>query len=174
MTGRFAILPFSGSRHPLADPAKGCALSPRRQPAGGDGAGGDDLREMRGAQSAVRRGERRCARRPVDAIRQRAERLTRRYTCEISRVIARQDIPAPDVGTNAQVMAWMMDTWSRNAGTAATGVVTGKPVHLGGSLGRAGTGDRARRVYHRLSLHCGKNGTPRGAKPIAVQGFGNG
>ena len=63
------------------------------------------------------------------------ERLTRRYTCEISRVIGpRQDIPAPDVGTNAQVMAWMMDTWSRNAGTAATGVVTGKPVHLGGSL----------------------------------------
>ena len=65
------------------------------------------------------------------------ERLTRRYTCEISRVIGpRQDIPAPDVGTNAQVMAWMMDTWSRHAGIAATGVVTGKPVHLGGSLGR--------------------------------------
>ncbi|MDR8459112.1 Glu/Leu/Phe/Val dehydrogenase, partial [Acinetobacter baumannii] len=65
------------------------------------------------------------------------ERLTRRYTCEISRVIGpRQDIPAPDVGTNGKVMAWMMDTYSMNHGTTITGVVTGKPIHLGGSLGR--------------------------------------
>ena len=48
----------------------------------------------------------------------------------------RQDIPAPDVNTNAQIMAWMMDTYSMNAGHPSTGVVTGKPLHLGGSLGR--------------------------------------
>lgn len=65
------------------------------------------------------------------------ERLTRRYTSEIGNIIGPQrDIPAPDVGTNAQVMAWIMDTWSMNAGATSTGVVTGKPVHLGGSLGR--------------------------------------
>ncbi|MGS9202755.1 Glu/Leu/Phe/Val dehydrogenase dimerization domain-containing protein, partial [Salmonella enterica subsp. enterica serovar Infantis] len=65
------------------------------------------------------------------------ERLTRRYTSEIGIIIGPQkDIPAPDVGTNVKVMAWMMDTYSMNHGTTITGVVTGKPIHLGGSLGR--------------------------------------
>lgn len=65
------------------------------------------------------------------------ERLTRRYTSEIGIIIGPQkDIPAPDVGTNGKVMAWMMDTYSMNLGTTVTGVVTGKPIHLGGSLGR--------------------------------------
>ncbi len=65
------------------------------------------------------------------------ERLTRRYTSEIGIIIGPQkDIPAPDVGTNGKVMAWMMDTYSMNHGTTITGVVTGKPIHLGGSLGR--------------------------------------
>ncbi len=65
------------------------------------------------------------------------ERLTRRYTSEIGIVIGPdRDIPAPDVNTNAQIMAWMMDTYATNVGASATGVVTGKPVPLGGSLGR--------------------------------------
>ena len=65
------------------------------------------------------------------------EKLTRRYTSEIGIIIGpQQDIPAPDVNTNAQIMAWMMDTYSMNIGATATGVVTGKPIHLGGSLGR--------------------------------------
>ena len=76
------------------------------------------------------------------------ERLTRRYTSEIGLIIGPQkDIPAPDVGTNGKVMAWMMDTYSMNHGTTITGVVTGKPIHLGGSLGREkATG---RRLYYR-------------------------
>lgn len=65
------------------------------------------------------------------------ERLTRRYTSEIGIIIGpNKDIPAPDVNTNAQIMAWMMDTYSMNEGATATGVVTGKPIALGGSLGR--------------------------------------
>ena len=65
------------------------------------------------------------------------ERLTRRYTSEIGIIIGpNTDIPAPDVNTNEQIMAWMMDTYSMNQGQTATGVVTGKPITLGGSLGR--------------------------------------
>jgi len=65
------------------------------------------------------------------------ERLTRRYTSEIGILIGpNKDIAAPDVGTNEQTMAWMMDTYSVNQGSTATGVVTGKPISLGGSLGR--------------------------------------
>jgi glutamate dehydrogenase (NAD(P)+) len=65
------------------------------------------------------------------------ERLTRRYTSEIGIIIGpTKDIPAPDVNTNEKVMAWMMDTYSMNEGATATGVVTGKPINLGGSLGR--------------------------------------
>jgi glutamate dehydrogenase (NAD(P)+) len=65
------------------------------------------------------------------------ERLTRRFTTEISIIIGpEKDIPAPDVYTNAQTMAWIMDTYSMNKGYSVPGVVTGKPIHLGGSLGR--------------------------------------
>ncbi|WP_414148733.1 Glu/Leu/Phe/Val family dehydrogenase [Erwinia sp. BNK-24-b] len=100
------------------------------------------------------------------------ERLTRRYTSEIGLIIGPQkDIPAPDVGTNAKVMAWMMDTYSMNQGTTITGVVTGKPVHLGGSLGREKATGRGvyitgREVARRLNIETD------GAR-IAVQGFGN-
>jgi glutamate dehydrogenase (NAD(P)+) len=100
------------------------------------------------------------------------ERLTRRYTSEIGLVIGPQkDIPAPDVGTNAKVMAWMMDTYSMNQGTTITGVVTGKPVHLGGSLGREKATGRGvfvtgREVARRLNIETD------GAR-LAVQGFGN-
>jgi glutamate dehydrogenase (NAD(P)+) len=100
------------------------------------------------------------------------ERVTRRYTSEIGIIIGPQrDIPAPDVNTNAQVMAWIMDTYSMNVGATATGVVTGKPVHLGGSLGRVKATGRGvfvtgREAARRLGLKLD------GAR-IAVQGFGN-
>src|SRR6201993_4473698 len=65
------------------------------------------------------------------------QRMTRRYTSEINIIIGpNKDIPAPDVNTNEQIMAWMMDTYSMNSGSTSTGVVTGKPISLGGSLGR--------------------------------------
>lgn len=65
------------------------------------------------------------------------ERITRRYTNEISSIIGvNTDIPGPDVNTNAQTMAWVMDTYSMHAGVTQPGIVTGKPIPLGGSLGR--------------------------------------
>ena len=74
---------------------------------------------------------------PKTLSRGELERLTRRYTSEIGIIIGpTKDIPAPDVNTNEQIMAWMMDTYSMNEGATATGVVTGKPIDLGGSLGR--------------------------------------
>jgi glutamate dehydrogenase (NAD(P)+) len=100
------------------------------------------------------------------------EKLTRRYTSEIGIIIGpQQDIPAPDVNTNAQIMAWMMDTYSMNVGGTATGVVTGKPIHLGGSLGRVKATGRGvfvtgREAARRLGLNLD------GAR-VAVQGFGN-
>jgi glutamate dehydrogenase (NAD(P)+) len=100
------------------------------------------------------------------------EKLTRRYTSEIGIIIGPQrDIPAPDVNTNGQIMAWMMDTYSMNVGATATGVVTGKPIHLGGSLGRVKATGRGvfvtgREAARRLGLKLD------GAR-VAVQGFGN-
>src|SRR5437667_3021230 len=74
---------------------------------------------------------------PERLSRAELERLTRRYTAEILPLIGPEiDIPAPDVGTNAQVMAWMMDTYSQQVGYAVPGVVTGKPLAIGGRLGR--------------------------------------
>src|SRR5207247_8999562 len=71
------------------------------------------------------------------------ERLTRRYTAEIAPLIGpEEDIPAPDVGTNAQVMAWMMDTYSQQVRYAFPGVGTGKPLAIGGSVGREGATGR--------------------------------
>ncbi len=103
---------------------------------------------------------------------QELEKVTRRYTSEIGIIIGpHTDIPAPDVNTNAQIMAWMMDTYSMNVGGTATGVVTGKPLHLGGSLGRVKATGRGvfvtgREAARRLGMDL------RGAR-IAVQGFGN-
>jgi glutamate dehydrogenase (NAD(P)+) len=100
------------------------------------------------------------------------EKITRRYTSEIGIIIGpHTDIPAPDVNTNGQIMAWMMDTYSMNTGGTSTGVVTGKPLHLGGSLGRVKATGRGvfvtgREAARRLGLDL------RGAR-IAVQGFGN-
>jgi glutamate dehydrogenase (NAD(P)+) len=99
------------------------------------------------------------------------ERLTRRYTSEILPIIGpERDIPAPDVGTDERNMAWMMDTYSVNAGYSVPGVVTGKPIVLGGSLGRtSATGDGvAIAVREALKL---KGINPEGAT-VAIQGFG--
>ncbi len=99
------------------------------------------------------------------------ERLTRRYTSEILPIIGpERDIPAPDVGTDERNMAWMMDTYSVNAGFAVPGVVTGKPIVLGGSLGRtSATGDGVAISTREALIHRGIN--PEGAT-VAIQGFG--
>ena len=118
-----------------------------------------------GAKGGIRVDPRRLSRREL-------EKLTRRYTSEIGIIIGpHQDIPAPDVNTNAQIMAWMMDTYSMNVGATATGVVTGKPVDLGGSLGRVKATGRGvfvtgREAARRIAL-------PLDGARVAVQGFGN-
>jgi glutamate dehydrogenase (NAD(P)+) len=100
------------------------------------------------------------------------ERLTRRYTSEIGIIIGPdKDILAPDVNTNEKIMAWIMDTYSINIGTTSPGVVTGKPVNLGGSLGRRDATGRgcyvvAREAMRRLGIEM------TGAR-VAIQGFGN-
>jgi glutamate dehydrogenase (NAD(P)+) len=99
------------------------------------------------------------------------ERLTRRYTSEILPIIGpERDIPAPDVGTDERNMAWIMDTYSVNAGFSVPGVVTGKPIVLGGSLGRtSATGDGvAISVREALKI---RNIDPNKAT-VAIQGFG--
>ncbi|MFJ2031082.1 Glu/Leu/Phe/Val dehydrogenase [Streptosporangium sp. NPDC087985] len=96
------------------------------------------------------------------------ERVTRRYVNEILPIIGPdKDIPAPDVGTNEQTMAWIMDTYSVNAGYSVPGVVTGKPLALGGSLGRAGATSRGVQISALKALP----GSPEG-RTVAVQGFG--
>ena len=74
---------------------------------------------------------------PKELSKSELERLTRRYTYAIMPIIGiEKDIPAPDVNTNEQIMAWMMDTYSMNSGFCTSGIVTGKPINIGGSLGR--------------------------------------
>ncbi len=109
---------------------------------------------------------------PKKLSRGELERMTRRYTSEIGIIIGpNKDIPAPDVNTNEQIMAWMMDTYSMNTGSTATGVVTGKPVDLGGSLGRReATGRGVFTVGCEAAHHIGLE--IKGAR-LAVQGFGN-
>ena len=109
---------------------------------------------------------------PKNLSRGELERMTRRYTSEIGIIIGpTKDIPAPDVNTNEQIMAWMMDTYSMNEGATATGVVTGKPLNLGGSLGRReATGRGVFTVGVEAAQHIGLDIT--GAR-VAVQGFGN-
>ncbi|MCS6305221.1 MAG: Glu/Leu/Phe/Val dehydrogenase [Nitrospira sp.] len=100
------------------------------------------------------------------------QRLTRRYAAEIFPLIGPdKDVPAPDVGTDAQVMAWMMDTYSQQVGYAVPGVVTGKPLSIGGSLGREEATGRGvvyvtQEVLRHLKLPI-ENAT------VAIQGFGN-
>ncbi|MGQ3001413.1 MAG: Glu/Leu/Phe/Val family dehydrogenase [Hydrogenophaga sp.] len=100
------------------------------------------------------------------------ERVTRRYTSEIGIIIGpTKDIPAPDVNTNEQIMAWMMDTYSMNEGATATGVVTGKPVDLGGSLGRR---EATGRGVFTVGVEAARRiGLDVSTARVAVQGFGN-
>ena len=109
---------------------------------------------------------------PKEMSRGELERMTRRFATAISLIIGpERDIPAPDVYTDAQTMAWIMDTISMNVGYAVPGVVTGKPVAIGGSLGRDEATSRGlmytvREACKRIKLN------PKGAS-VAVQGYGN-
>jgi glutamate dehydrogenase (NAD(P)+) len=100
------------------------------------------------------------------------ERLTRRYATELSIFIGpKSDIPAPDVGTNGQIMAWMMDTYSMHRGYSVPGVVTGKPVVIGGSAGRQeATGRGVMIIARRVARD---RGMPFAGSRVVVQGFGN-
>jgi glutamate dehydrogenase (NAD(P)+) len=100
------------------------------------------------------------------------ERMTRRYTSEIINQIGPEvDIPAPDVGTGAREMAWIFDTYSMNKGYSVLGVVTGKPLPVGGSLGRVEATARGAAFCVREALR--KRGERVDGRRIAVQGFGN-
>ncbi|MGQ3082122.1 MAG: Glu/Leu/Phe/Val family dehydrogenase [Hydrogenophaga sp.] len=109
---------------------------------------------------------------PRQLTRGELERVTRRYTSEIGIIIGpTKDIPAPDVNTNEQIMAWMMDTYSMNEGSTATGVVTGKPVDLGGSLGRR---EATGRGVFTVGVEAARRiGLDVSTARVAVQGFGN-
>ena len=100
------------------------------------------------------------------------ERLTRRYTAGIMSVLGPDsDVPAPDVNTNERVMAWIMDTYSMRVGHTVTAVVTGKPVEMGGSLGRREATGRGCMICTKEALaHLGM---PIKGTTVAVQGFGN-
>lgn len=100
------------------------------------------------------------------------ERVTRRYTSEIGGIIGPlKDIPAPDVNTGPQEMAWMMDTFSMNQGITTTGVVTGKPIALGGSLGRVEATGRG--VFVASCEVAKDHGIDLKDARVAIQGFGN-
>jgi glutamate dehydrogenase/leucine dehydrogenase len=109
---------------------------------------------------------------PEDMSQAELERLTRRYTHSILPLIGpAQDIPAPDVNTNPQVMAWIMDTYSMMKGYPVPGVVTGKPIGLGGSLGRKEATGHG--VYYTLESTCSHLRIPMKGAKVVVQGFGN-
>lgn len=100
------------------------------------------------------------------------ERMTRRYTSAILPLIGpEQDIPAPDVYTNSQTMAWIMDTYSMTKGYPIPGVVTGKPISLGGSLGRNEATGRG--VFYTIQSACEHLNMSLQGATVAVQGFGN-
>ena len=109
---------------------------------------------------------------PTRMSRRELEALTRRYVAEIIEAIGpEKDVPAPDVNTNDQIMAWVMDTYSMHVGHTSTAVVTGKPVEMGGSLGRReATGRGVMIVTREAAKHVGFD--IKGAR-VGVQGFGN-
>lgn len=115
---------------------------------------------------------------PGQLSRQEAQALTRRYTTEINMIIGPdKDIPAPDVGTDSQHMAWMMDTFSQERGFAIPGVVTGKPIEIGGSLGRnESTGRGVVYSIQHAVKHLSAIGRPAPridqSTSVAVHGFG--
>jgi glutamate dehydrogenase (NAD(P)+) len=109
---------------------------------------------------------------PKRLSRHELERMTRRYTSEIINEIGpERDIPAPDVGTDASVMAWIFDTYSMNMGHSVLGVVTGKPLSIGGSLGRVEA--TARGSLYCMQALCQKQGSAFRDLRVSIQGFGN-
>lgn len=109
---------------------------------------------------------------PAELSRDELMQITRRYTAMILPLIGpERDIPAPDVGTNAEVMGWIMDTYSVFQGRTVHGVVTGKPVEVGGSLGRREATGRGVMMMTREILH--RMGLPVQGSRVAVQGMGN-
>jgi len=109
---------------------------------------------------------------PKSMSRGELERLTRRYTAELIEFIGpEKDVPAPDVNTNEQVMAWMMDTYSMHMRQTVTAVVTGKPLNMGGSRGRReATGRGVMIICDESIKHLGM---AREATRVVIQGFGN-
>jgi glutamate dehydrogenase (NAD(P)+) len=100
------------------------------------------------------------------------ERITRRYTAELFDFIGpEKDVPAPDMNTNEQTMAWIMDTYSMHSGHTQTAVVTGKPINLGGSKGRAEATGRGCMIVTEQALR--KLRLERSATRVVIQGFGN-
>lgn len=109
---------------------------------------------------------------PSELSKNELERLTRRYTAMIIPLIGpEKDIPAPDVNTNSEIMGWIMDTYSMFRGYTVQGVVTGKPVEIGGSLGRSSATGRGVMLITREILH--RLGVPVLGAKVAVQGMGN-
>ena len=109
---------------------------------------------------------------PFKLSKKELEKLTRRFTAEIINIIGPDiDIPAPDVNTNAQIMAWIMDTYSMQKGRTIPGVVTGKPIEIGGSVGRANATGMG--LYFVLQALVEKLRLDLKSLKIVVQGFGN-
>ncbi len=109
---------------------------------------------------------------PAALSRQELENLTRRYATEISVIVGPgDDIPAPDMGTNEQVMAWIMDTYSMHRGHSMPGVVTGKPISIGGTRGRVEATGRG--ILFITQAAAGTLGLNLRQSTVAVQGFGN-
>lgn len=109
---------------------------------------------------------------PSKLSKRELERLTRRYTAEIINIIGPDiDIPAPDINTNPQIMAWIMDVYSMQKGRSVPGVVTGKPLEIGGSVGRetaTGMG-----LFYVIEALCKKVSWDLKSSKVVVQGFGN-
>ena len=110
---------------------------------------------------------------PSTLSKRELEAVTRRFAAELQGIIGPDnDIPAPDMGTNAQTMAWMMDTISMHAGYTVPGVVTGKPIVLGGSAGSRRRHRAGRHAHRRAGARAAAAPAWHGAR-VAVQGFGN-
>jgi glutamate dehydrogenase (NAD(P)+) len=108
---------------------------------------------------------------PTDMSAAELERMTRRFTAAVHHVLGvYQDIPAPDVNTNPQTMAWLMDEYSRAYGYSP-GIVTGKPVELGGAAGREPATGRG--LHAVLAAHAARSGLELAGARVVVQGFGN-
>ena len=131
----------------------------------------DDL-EMRRGQYSFRRRQGRRHLRSSKLSKTELERITRRYTAELSEWFGpERDVPAPDIGTNEQTMAWVMDTYSMHIRQATTAVVTGKPLELGGSQGRREATGRGLMMCCNnalTKLECSREGCR-----VIIQGFGN-